>query len=571
MNVSTSSLLTLLSTKIDKPTKQTIEKLSVDGKVDISALVKEKSVQTLLNGLFKDLSSGVKNKNSVNQLLVNSKQTFDFKNLSSEVKNLTRLIEQNPKLERQTAVLKEFLLNIKNIDENVLKSNIKNSGLFLESKLLKSDTTISQSIKAALSNINQQINLNDKTTTNTKLGVQTNNIEHKTQNITLVKQEVVNSLKITLSQLQVQLQTKVDTSQTQTQLQTKADTQQNIKLAIQNITNQLQKIETSNNKIELPVLKELSTNLKSIDINISKDNILNSGSDIKKNIKLIMSNIQNQLDNSKQTEQQPKNKVFENIKNVVILIEDKLDNAKVKVPQPLKIEIKAEIAKVLEQIKNVPTNQPTQKNTEVLKNIENSVKNIETKLTKIDITNSSIPNNSILNSKSIVSNDLKAVVLQIQEQLETKTTEIPKEVKIQIDKIQTQIEFYQLLSYSSTSNHTFLPFSWEDLDDADIKFDSKSDDGFSCQINLSLKEKGELKVLLQLDSKNNININIGIESLDFKQKIQQNLQNLRSGINKVGLIIQSLNVFDIQDKETKTYEQKAYGTDSLNFGLDIKA
>ena len=113
MNINTSTLLTLLSTKIDKPTKQTIEKLSVDGKVDISSLIKEKSVQTLLSDLFKDVSQGVKNKSSVNQLLTSNKQVFDFKNLSSEVRNLSQLIEKNPKLEKQSAVLKEFLVNIR--------------------------------------------------------------------------------------------------------------------------------------------------------------------------------------------------------------------------------------------------------------------------------------------------------------------------------------------------------------------------------------------------------------------------------------------------------------------------
>ena len=95
MNIGTASLLNLLTvsnTKIDEITKATIEKLSVDGKVDISSLVKEKSVQTLLSGLFKDIIAKTKNNSSVNELLKNSKQTFDFKSLSSEVKKLSKLI-----------------------------------------------------------------------------------------------------------------------------------------------------------------------------------------------------------------------------------------------------------------------------------------------------------------------------------------------------------------------------------------------------------------------------------------------------------------------------------------------
>ncbi|MEA3554179.1 MAG: flagellar hook-length control protein FliK [Campylobacterota bacterium] len=445
MNINTSTLLTLLSTKVDKPTKQTIEKLSVDGKVDISSLLKEKSVQTLLSDLFKDLSQGVKNKSNVNQLLTSNKQIFDFKNLSNEVKNLSNLIEQNPKLEKQSAVLKEFLVNIKNIDKNTLKSNIKNSGVFLESKLLKSDTPLSSTIKTALGQIEEQILSSSKNPTSTTPKLQQ-------QNIPLNKQEFIN-----------------------------------------------------------------------------------------------------------------------NIKNSIILIQDKIENLKVTIPESLKTEIKADISKVLEQIKTTPQNQPQEKNISTLNDIKSSINNIETKLIKLDLQNPQNTNN-ILNSKSIVSTDLKAAILQIQEQLESsKTAEMPKELKIQIDKIQTQIEFYQLLSYTSTSNHTFLPFTWEDLDDADIKFDTNDKDEFSCQINLSLRSAGELKVLLQLDNKNNLNINMGVESQSFKQMIQSNLQKLRVGINSVGLMIQSLNLFDIQSNETQTYEQNAYSCDKLNFGLDIKA
>lgn len=287
-----------------------------------------------------------------------------------------------------------------------------------------------------------------------------------------------------------------------------------------------------------------------------------------------MSNIQTQLDSSKQVDDMPKNKMFNNIKNSVVLIQDKIENIKVNIPESLKTEVKVEIGKVLEQIKATPLNQPQEKNISTLSDIKNSINNIETKLTKLDIQNPQnlLNSNNILNSKSIVSNDLKAAVLQIQEQIDNKTVELPKEVKIQLDKIQSQIEFYQLLSYTSTSNHTFLPFSWEDLDDADIKFDSKNKDEFSCQINLSLTNVGELKVLLQLDNQNNLNINMGVESQSFKNLIQTNLQKLRIGISSIGLMVQSLNIFDIQDDQNKTYEQNAYGTDNkLNFGLDIKA
>ncbi len=440
MNIDTSSLLTLLSTKIDKTTKQTIEKLSIDGKVNIPSILKEKSIQTLLNSLFQDISNGTKTKNNVNQLLSTNKQVFDIKTISYDIKNILNFIEQNPKLDKQSSVLKEFLVSIDSVDDKILKSNIKNSGVFLESKLLKSNTTLSQDIKTVLSKIKEHIQEFDKS---------------------------------------ISKQTTQSTS--------------------------------------LPI---------------------------------------------KQT-------ILSDIKNSVLLIQDKLENIKANIPDTIKAELKSEIGKVLEQIKSVVQDKIEFKSTVVLKDIESLVKNIENKLIKLDINQST--NNSILNSKTTVTNDLKAILLQVEEHFESKSIEIPKDIKAQIEKIQTQIEFYQLLSYTTTSNYTFLPFSWEELDDADIKFSSQKKDSFSCQINLSLKEYGELKVLLQLDNQNKLTIDIGTESFSLKQTIQQNLQKLRVGINSVGLMLQNLNVFDTNQTNTTDYGQNEYAIDKLSFDLDIKA
>ena len=93
MNINTSTLLNLLTSnkELNIQTKQSLEKLSVDGKINISLALQEKSVQTLLGGLFKDILSGTKSKSSISEALQNNKQIFDFKNLSNELKNYQSL------------------------------------------------------------------------------------------------------------------------------------------------------------------------------------------------------------------------------------------------------------------------------------------------------------------------------------------------------------------------------------------------------------------------------------------------------------------------------------------------
>jgi len=298
MTINTSSLLSFLKPNLTDSIQDKIQSLSKDGKVDISTLLKDKNIQTLINSLFKDILQGLKTKTNVNEALKNSKSIFDFKNISNDIKDLIKQISTNPKLQKQTTVLKEFLLDIKNMNGKNLKSNLDNSGLFLESKLLKN---------------------------------------------------------------------------------------------------------------------------------------------------------------------------------------------------------------------------------------------------------------------SNVSSDLKATLLQIQDQVND-----PK-----IQKMINQIEYNQLLSYTSYSNNTFLPFMWDNIEDGSVDINSNNEDNFTCSIDLKLKDYGELRTILLLENNNNITINMRVKSDILKKKIQENLDILRKSINKINLNLVSLNILKLNDK--KTYEQKAYENNSkVSYGIDIR-
>ena len=129
-----------------------------------------------------------------------------------------------------------------------------------------------------------------------------------------------------------------------------------------------------------------------------------------------------------------------------------------------------------------------------------------------------------------------------------------------------------MLSYSTNWVHTYLSFLQDEIEDSDIKFHKNNDESFSCQINLTLKQYGDLKILMILDSKNNININIGLEKEEFKSLVQENLQKLRIRNNNINLLHQSLNDFSLNRNEQKSIKN-SYGNthNDLSFGLDIKA
>jgi hypothetical protein len=300
MNINTSSILNFLEPKLDESMRKKIISNSVDGKINLTTLLNDKKIHSLIDSLFKDILLGLKSKANVNEAIKNSKNIFDFKNLSTQINEIYQTIKNEPLLKQQVNILKNFLVDIKNINEQNLKTNLNNSGIYLESKLLKSNPTISS--------------------------------------------------------------------------------------------------------------------------------------------------------------------------------------------------------------------------------------------------------------------DLKASLLQISEHI----------VDPKIQKVISQIEYNQLLSFTSYSNNTFLPFLWDNIDDANISIAPSNDDNFTCNIDISLKNYGELKVILLLEKNKNISINLRVKSDKLKDKIHQNIQVLRTKMHKVGLNLLSLNILKYNDE--KTYEEKAYSANSgLDLGIDIKA
>jgi hypothetical protein len=633
MNLNTNTLLNMLSTKTSQLAntqvlKNKIQSHSVNGTVDIQTLVKDKSIGTLINQLFKDILSGVKTKGEVTQLLSNNKQSFSFKNLSSDIKSIVSFLTalsasqtKNPKelssnhtIEKQIAVLKNSLLDLKNINSNELKSNITNSGVLLESKLLNNNTTLSQDIKSLLNQIKEHVQIKEQVITqdsktqlnqmkeqlgqnlNTKdAKVSLNEMKNPTlqdtklllnepKNLTSIQTEQISNKELPKQQtLQIDQGINKDlakqqTSQTQVDIQNiKEVLKQNIKLdniplknvdLANNISNDLkleikadvqkilQAIQTTQH-LDTSALKQISL-LQNVEQNTNnleqKLQNLNIKNDIASNLKEVVSQVREQI----------VNKNFNNLKILFLQIEEKIENIKA---EPNRQEFVNNLKEDLKSIKNNILNQTITKETVT------QINNFQNKLST-PIFQELLANNKV--NITNLPNDLKATILQIKEQIDVNSSLnkelITKEVKATVDKVLSQIEFYQLVSYSSSSTTIPLSFLQEDIEDAKIEFNENNDDNFSCQINLTLTQYGEIKVLLVMDKSNNLNINFAIENETLKTMVQSSLQKLRLGIGNTGAALQSLNVFNLDATEKTQAKSNLYGqNENLSFGLDIKA
>jgi hypothetical protein len=739
----------MLGSSVDNNIKQKIQNASSEGKSDISSLVKDKTIGTVLNDTLKNLANGAVSKNNVFETLQNSKGMFELKNFSNDVKTVIAKLEQNPAMEKQAGILKEMLVNVKNLDDFTLKTNLLNNGVGLESKIKELATTLKdpsavkqleiqkavQSLlidtKNALKQNPSEQSLNNIKQTLTNLS----NLSEKAD----IKLEVKNAIAQLLNNsknLSFDPKLQQQPNQQSTLIQQNPSKQQNaLNQLLSDIKTVQKEFARSDNPLTFtPIQKsigELSVNLKSFlqnnsalnlpnNINLNLTNISNTlqKTDLPAEIKTAISNLLTNINSAnisnkplsqnqttilnqvlpklegltqKVLSQPLNNNLKELSSNIKALVQSTPNpNAPLTTPQvrnqnmiegikqsitnlgnqiikaDIPVDIKNQINNIFTTIKSLNidtaiTKDVVQQKSSPLIQITNQFAKIDTGLTKIanpvihtahllddlasnfkEILANGTNQQNIIDMKTIMTNlnyntskpdmpaevktavsnllnnistmnvdnklnmqatevknilvniekvqggltniinspqnttqnlnlsqDIKAVLLQLSDGIEKGDVNIPKEIKPTVEKLLTQIEFYQALSVSSASNISYLPFSWDELEEGDIKINKTEDNGISCQINLNLKDIGEIRVLLQLDKKNNIQVNMAIQENNFKSKVQDNLQDLRQGIYESGLNLQSLNVFDMGEHQ-KTAANPYANDSKLNFGLDLK-
>lgn len=554
MNINTNTLLNAMLTKIDPAIKSKIEKLSVDGKVELSALVKDKGIQTLLANMFKDIATGVKSKSDVATLVETGKNSLKFKNISTDLKQILNALKtelpQTPQLEKLTILLKNTLVDINTLNQKVVKKSIENSGVFLESKLAQPNLSVKENLTKLVTLLNEKLTILNNIVKEPITQQKNQSVQVQQQSSPQPQQSKVD----TPISSNVQLQNKVTDILTTTK-----EIKPEVKLELQkDIQTILKKMESTQNpeqkvQIKLDILKNVMGDIKNLEQKILTFDIKN---DIVTNLKDAVVNLKNNfLTNA-----------FLNINKTVMMIREQLENMNLTNLD----ELKSEMKNIETKIQTFPNEKTPEAKIVVLKELVTQTTKVLDKVLGSNIQE--LLKNNLGNTKNIIG-DLKTILLQVKEQVENPMTQdsVSKELKTNIDKALSQIDYYQLSSFSSNSNHSFISFLQDELEDVDMKFNNVNEDEFSCLINLTLKENGELKILLVLDKKNGLNINIGVENKEFKNSIQTQLQKLRKQINTLGLSLLSLNLFDLEDENKKSNELKAYGNNqNLDFGLDIK-
>ena len=234
--------------------------------------------------------------------------------------------------------------------------------------------------------------------------------------------------------------------------------------------------------------------------------------------------------------------------------------------------LKKEFKQIIKQILNLKE-QTTTKQLENIKNITDGLKTFQESIT---ITQHK---NTLNTNIPTLTKDIKAILLKVEDELETAIEQKElsdeqivshKNIKQDVQKVLSQIDMYQLLSYSTDSLHTYLPFIQNEFEDVDINFYHTQDDTITSQINLTLQHFDKLSIYLILDEQKTLTVNISVENQQFKKLIQNSLQTFRQNLNQIGVSIQAVNLFDLKDRTSSELNAYTQVEEQLDLGVEVK-
>ena len=190
-----------------------------------------------------------------------------------------------------------------------------------------------------------------------------------------------------------------------------------------------------------------------------------------------------------------------------------------------------------------------------IKSLERASKIAQKELSKIKANE---PNEALKN----LQNDLKSVLLNLRESSQTQNLQ---NINQAVNRMLTQIEIHQLMSYAQNSIQTYLPYTWDELASSQVAFKRGKKDRFYARIELNFIKFGDISVVLGLSENKYLDISIQTAKADFKDMILARTSELKQAISAQGLIINS---FFLSNKNTQNAYEKV---EQIELGYNVKA
>ena len=519
----------------------------------------------------------------------NNTLNTSVKNLLNEIQNLIKNIDtpqskqinelinkvlQNPNSSETITNLKTLTSSLQNLNTNLNTPQTQNlSNLTNQLKSIISDATLIES-KIQNNPINTTSNVNPNL--KEQINIQTKEL------LTQIKSEIIQNPSLQNKNIL----SLIDNLLKSNDLFSKDTKLIEPKVLLNNLINssEIKTLSSTNPNISNTVLnlKNIVENITTLESKtLNMQNITNDKNSLLNNLKENLTALKSELLNIKTIDTTNINQIISKLDNLQTLF------TKVEIPNATLLQnlqntnlstfsntFSTNLNTLLLSLKeNIVNLTPNQENLNLQNSVLKTIDKIET------IIKDSIVNPNILKNESAnVSNDMKSILLQMQDELSSKTDTKSLDVLKQVDRLLTQIDYQQLTSLTSNSNYVYLPFFWDMLENGTIDIKKTQEDKFYCQINLTLKDFGKVDLMLGLYDKNKLDLTIYAQREHFKIALRDNLQKLKQSLNNVDLIPVNIKLLDMQeeineqDKPTQVYKNNNNPyNQNFDLGLDIRA
>ncbi|EAL1764769.1 flagellar hook-length control protein FliK [Campylobacter jejuni] len=514
---------------------------------------------------LKELKNIINSSKNENKQILNQSSFKALLNLSSKLENFKNYISKNPShaQEKITPIANKILKELNSIKNDFFKALNKPENLMIKDpNILKQTATAFEKLENTLKNIlgNQSSKIQDKENILENLLSNKENIKEEKLNHNTKNQDEEKHIKASKEDENVDSGIKTheeDTQDTKNDIQNN-ETENKPDNDIKNSTPNQEKIKDEKQEKSKENIKENPKFYETKTENKTSINTNTNTSNPNTNNTQNLNNSQNiQLNNNQTMQNIFKNQEF--IKqNIVKNLAFNVENLDLEQVQDLSKNLSNLSRRLNESLKELePYTQNAKLNQAELKNLEHKL-NLSTK----DLTQ--IKPKTEQDIAESLHHDVKSTLLQISNLAKNEGNEA---VYNQANRLLAQIEINQLMSLANDSINTYLPFSWDDLNDSKIMFRRGKKDKFFAQIKLEFAKLGDLEILISLNNEKYIDINIMAENIEFRKTIYENAHELKRNINKAGLLSANFFVGDIIRSKFDTRNMKNL---DLEMGMDKK-
>ncbi|MEJ3903115.1 flagellar hook-length control protein FliK [Campylobacter jejuni] len=498
---------------------------------------------------LKELKNIINSSKNENKQILNQSSFKALLNLSSKLENFKNYISKNPShaQEKITPIANKILKELNSIKNDFFKALNKPENLMIKDpNILKQTATAFEKLENTLKNIlgNQASKIQDKENIlenllSNKENIKEEQLNHNTKNQDEEKHIKVSKEETLADDAKTDIKQDVKNEENLPKKEVNANLDSSTKTHEENIKENPKFYETkTENKTSI------NTNTNTSNPNTNNTQNLNNTQNIQSNNNQTMQNIFKNHEFIKQ--------------NIVKNLAFNVENLDLEQVQDLSKNLSNLSRRLNESLKELePYTQNAKLNQAELKNLEHKL-NLSIKdlaqikpKTEQDIAES-------------LHHDVKSTLLQISNLAKNEGNEA---VYNQANRLLAQIEINQLMSLANDSINTYLPFSWDDLNDSKIMFRRGKKDKFFAQIKLEFAKLGDLEILISLNNEKYIDINIMAENIEFRKTIYENAHELKRNINKAGLLSANFFVGDIIRSKFDTRNMKNL---DLEMGMDKK-